>query len=40
MNFVKGLDARGIKIDAPVRQVPNSKVKIAFLSDRRAPTSS
>ncbi|MFN7985522.1 MAG: VOC family protein [Vicinamibacterales bacterium] len=31
--FVKGLDARGIKIDAPVRQVPNSKVKIAFLSD-------
>jgi len=31
--FVKALEARGIKIDAPVRQVPNSKVKVAFLSD-------
>ena len=28
--FVKGLEARGIKIDAPIRQVPNSKVKVAF----------
>jgi catechol 2,3-dioxygenase-like lactoylglutathione lyase family enzyme len=31
--FVKALEARGIKIDAPVRQVPNTKVKVAFLSD-------
>ena len=31
--FVKTLEARGIKIDAPIRQVPNSKVKVAFLSD-------
>ena len=31
--FVKALEARGIKIDAPIRQVPNSKVKVAFLSD-------
>lgn len=31
--FVKGLEARGIKIDAPIRQVPNTTVKIAFLSD-------
>jgi catechol 2,3-dioxygenase-like lactoylglutathione lyase family enzyme len=31
--FVKGLEARGIKIDAPVRQVPNTKLKVAFLSD-------
>jgi catechol 2,3-dioxygenase-like lactoylglutathione lyase family enzyme len=31
--FVKGLEARGIKIEAPIRQVPNSKVKIAFLTD-------
>ena len=31
--FVAGLESRGIKIDAPIRQVPNSKVKIAFLSD-------
>jgi catechol 2,3-dioxygenase-like lactoylglutathione lyase family enzyme len=31
--FVKALAARGINIDAPVRQVPNTKVKVAFLSD-------
>jgi catechol 2,3-dioxygenase-like lactoylglutathione lyase family enzyme len=31
--FVKGLEARGIRIDAPVRQVPNTTVKVAFLSD-------
>ena len=31
--FVKGLEARGIKIDAPIRQVPNTKLKVAFLSD-------
>jgi catechol 2,3-dioxygenase-like lactoylglutathione lyase family enzyme len=31
--FVKGLEARGIKIDAPIRQMSNSKVKVAFLSD-------
>jgi catechol 2,3-dioxygenase-like lactoylglutathione lyase family enzyme len=31
--FVKGLESRGIKIDAPIRQLPNSKLKVAFLSD-------
>ena len=31
--FVKGLESRGIKIDAPIRVVPNTKVKVAFLSD-------
>jgi predicted enzyme related to lactoylglutathione lyase len=31
--FVKGLEARGIKIEGAIRQVPNSKVKIAFLTD-------
>lgn len=31
--FAKGLEARGIKIDAPIRQVPNTKLKVAFLSD-------
>ena len=31
--FVKGLEARGIKIEAPIRQIPNSKVKVAFLTD-------
>jgi catechol 2,3-dioxygenase-like lactoylglutathione lyase family enzyme len=31
--FVAGLEGRGIHIDAPIRQVPNSKVKVAFLSD-------
>jgi catechol 2,3-dioxygenase-like lactoylglutathione lyase family enzyme len=30
---VKALEARGIKIDAPIRQVPNTRVKVAFLSD-------
>jgi catechol 2,3-dioxygenase-like lactoylglutathione lyase family enzyme/predicted enzyme related to lactoylglutathione lyase len=31
--LVKSLEAKSIKIDAPIRQVPNSKVKVAFLSD-------
>ena len=31
--FVDGLEARGIQIEAPIRQVPNSKVKVAFLTD-------
>jgi catechol 2,3-dioxygenase-like lactoylglutathione lyase family enzyme len=31
--FVKSLEAKGIKIEAPIRQVPNTKVKIAFLTD-------
>ena len=31
--FVASLAAKGIKIEAPVRQVPNTKVKIAFLTD-------
>lgn len=31
--FVAGLEARGIHMDTPIRQVPNSKVKIAFLTD-------
>lgn len=31
--FVAGLETRGVKIEAPIRQVPNSSVKVAFLTD-------
>ena len=31
--LVSSLDAKGIKIEAPIRQVPNTKVKVAFLTD-------
>ena len=31
--FVGSLEAKGIHIEAPIRQVPNTKVKIAFLTD-------
>ena len=31
--FVATLEAKGIRTDAPVRQVPNTKVKVAFLTD-------
>jgi catechol 2,3-dioxygenase-like lactoylglutathione lyase family enzyme len=31
--FIKNLEAQGIKMDVPMRQVPNSKTKIAFLTD-------
>jgi catechol 2,3-dioxygenase-like lactoylglutathione lyase family enzyme len=31
--FVASLEAKGIKIEAPIRQVPNTKLKIAFLTD-------
>lgn len=31
--LVRSLEARGIRIDAPIRQVPNTNVKVAFLSD-------
>jgi catechol 2,3-dioxygenase-like lactoylglutathione lyase family enzyme len=31
--FVKDLEAKGIKIEAPIRQVPNTKLKYAFLTD-------
>lgn len=31
--FVAGLESRGIKIEAPVRQVPNTRLKVAFLTD-------
>ena len=31
--FVSSLEAKGIRIEAPVRQVPNTKVKVAFLTD-------
>lgn len=31
--FVASLEAKGIRIDSPVRQVPNTKLKIAFLTD-------
>ena len=31
--FVSSLEAKGIKIEAPIRQVPNTKLKIAFLTD-------
>jgi catechol 2,3-dioxygenase-like lactoylglutathione lyase family enzyme len=31
--FVASLEAKGIKMDAPVRQVPNTNLKVAFLTD-------
>lgn len=31
--FVKGLEAKGVKLDGPVRQVPNTALKVAFLTD-------
>ena len=31
--FVKKLEAQGVKFDAPIRQVPNTKIKIAFFTD-------
>ena len=31
--FVKNLEANGIKMDEPVRQIPNTNLKIAFLTD-------
>ena len=31
--FVRSLDARGIGLEAPIRQVPGTKVKVAFLTD-------
>ncbi len=31
--FVKKLEAEGIKFDEPVRQVPNSNIKVTFLTD-------
>jgi len=31
--FVAGLEAKGIHLDGPVRQVPNTKLKIALLTD-------
>jgi catechol 2,3-dioxygenase-like lactoylglutathione lyase family enzyme len=31
--FVKKLEAQGIKLDVPLRQVPNTTTKIAFITD-------
>jgi catechol 2,3-dioxygenase-like lactoylglutathione lyase family enzyme len=31
--FASSLEAKGIKLEAPIRQVPNTKLKIAFLTD-------
>jgi extradiol dioxygenase family protein len=31
--FAKKLEGQGIKLDMPIRQIPNSKTKIAFLTD-------
>jgi len=31
--FVSGLEAKGIHIEAPVRQVPGTRLRIAFLTD-------
>jgi catechol 2,3-dioxygenase-like lactoylglutathione lyase family enzyme len=31
--FVRSLEAQGIHIEAPIRQVPNTKIKVAFLTD-------
>jgi hypothetical protein len=32
-SFLKKLEAAGIKIDSPYRQLPNSTTAIAFLTD-------
>jgi catechol 2,3-dioxygenase-like lactoylglutathione lyase family enzyme len=31
--FVSSLEAKGIHIEAPIRQIPNTRLKIAFLTD-------
>ena len=31
--FVKNLEAKGVKMDAAVRQLPGTDLKIAFLTD-------
>ena len=31
--FVNSLEAKGIRIEAPIRQVPNTTLKVAFLTD-------
>jgi catechol 2,3-dioxygenase-like lactoylglutathione lyase family enzyme len=31
--FVKKLEAQGIKLDVPLRQVPDTSIKIAFITD-------
>ena len=31
--FAKKLEASGIKLDSPPRQIPNSRIKVAFLTD-------
>lgn len=31
--LVKSLEAKGMKLDGPIRQVPNTNLKIAFLTD-------
>jgi catechol 2,3-dioxygenase-like lactoylglutathione lyase family enzyme len=33
VEFAAKLEAQGVKLDIPVRQIPNSKTKIAFLTD-------
>jgi predicted enzyme related to lactoylglutathione lyase len=32
-SFVSSLEAKGIKIEAPIRSVPGTQLKIAFLTD-------
>jgi catechol 2,3-dioxygenase-like lactoylglutathione lyase family enzyme len=31
--FAKNLEAQGIRLEAPIRQIPNSNTKVAFLTD-------
>ena len=31
--FVKSLEAKGINVEGPIRQIPDTKLKIAFLTD-------
>ncbi len=31
--FAKKLEAEGIKLDEPIRQIPNSNAKVAYLTD-------
>ena len=31
--FVRSLEAKGAHIEAPIRQIPDTRLKIAFLTD-------
>jgi len=31
--LIRSLDAKGVTIEAPVRQVPGTRIRVAFLTD-------